>query len=145
MSEEPKEYYLKVVWNHEQGGEVSFEGKPSLKSSWPKGFEANPSYYSSEDLFVASATTCFVNSFVYFTKRMHIEFKALECEGIGTLEQVGRGFEITKILQRARVVIESEELRAKFERALTLGAKYCFVANSMKCPVVHDDEIVVES
>ncbi|UCE09154.1 MAG: OsmC family protein [Candidatus Thorarchaeota archaeon] len=144
MSEEPKEYRLKVAWDHERGGEAIFEGKPSLRVSWPKGFEGNPEYFSPEDLFVASATICFVNSFVYFTKRMHIEFKAFECEGTGTLEQVGRSFEITKIINRARVVIESEELRSKFERALYLGAKYCFVANSMKCPVAHEGDIVVE-
>ncbi|MHA1962044.1 MAG: OsmC family protein [Candidatus Thorarchaeota archaeon] len=145
MSEEPKEYHLKVVWDHNLGTEAVFEGKPAIKGSWPKGFEGNPEYLTPEDLFVASVTVCFVNSFVYFTKRMHIEFKAFECEGTGTLEQVGRSFEITKILQRARVVIESEELRPKFERALLLGAKYCFVANSMKCPVVHADEIIVEN
>ena len=76
---------------------------------------------------------------------MHIEFKSFECDATGVLEQVGRSFEITKIVQKTRVVIGSEELRPKIERALYLGAKYCFVANSMKCPVAHVDEIIVES
>jgi len=44
----------------------------------------------------------------------------------------------------ARVAIESEDLRKKIGRALELAAKYCFVGNSMKCPITHDTEIIVE-
>jgi uncharacterized OsmC-like protein len=43
----------------------------------------------------------------------------------------------------ARVVIESEDLRKKIDRALNLAAKYCFVGNSMKCPISHTTDVVV--
>ncbi|MFW9945118.1 MAG: OsmC family protein [Candidatus Sifarchaeia archaeon] len=144
MGEEPKLYDVTVVWDHNEGGKVQSEGKSSIKVVKPKGEESSPDLYTPEHLFVASVAVCFMNSFIYFTRRMRIDFKSFECVGSGTLEQIGKSFEITKIEIRSRLAIESEELKPKFERALYLGAKYCFVGNSMKSSIAHENEIVVE-
>ncbi|UCH04272.1 MAG: OsmC family protein [Candidatus Thorarchaeota archaeon] len=144
MGEEPKLYDVTVVWDHKEGGEVQLKGGSSIKVVKPKGEESSPDLYTPEHLFVASVTVCFMNSFIYFTRRMHIDFKSFECVGSGTLEQIGKSFEITKIEIRSRLAIESKELKPKFERALYLGAKYCFVGNSMKSSIAHENEIIVE-
>ena len=144
MSEEPRRYDVRVSWSHEEGGTVLVDNKPSIKVVRPQGGESTPSLYTPEHLFVASATVCFMNSFIYFTRRMRIEFESFQCEATGFLEKVGRSFEVTRITTRSKIVIGSEDLRPKFTRALKLGAKYCFVANSMKCPVEHDNEIIVK-
>ncbi|MHA2141592.1 MAG: OsmC family protein [Candidatus Thorarchaeota archaeon] len=143
MADEPKDYTVQVVWDNKKGGEVRAENKQSIKIVRPKGDERTPDTYAPEHLFVASAAACFMNSFIYFTKRMHIEFKSFECEGTGILEQVGKSFEVTKIKIKSRVVIESEDLRSKIERAIKLGHKYCFVGNSMKTAIAYEYEIVV--
>ncbi len=137
MSDEPRLFPVNLVWTGEKNGSLSVEGKVAIKTGVG-------SYHSPEDLFVASATTCYMNGFVNFTEKMHINFKSFECDAAGILEKVGRSFEITKIEMKAKVVIESEDLRKKIDRALELAAKYCFVGNSMKCPISHDTEIVVE-
>ena len=143
LTEEPKHYNVQVNWDHDKGGEVSSEGKQGIKIVRPKGDESTPDLYTPEHLFVASATACFMNSFIYFTRRMHIEFKSFECEGTGILEQIGKSFEVTKIEIKSRVVIDSEDLRSKIERAIYLGHKYCFIGNSMKASIAYEDEIVV--
>jgi uncharacterized OsmC-like protein len=74
---------------------------------------------------------------------MHFEFKSFSCEGYGTLERVEKGFQFTKILLKAKVEVESEELKPKAERALELAGKYCLVSNSMKCPTEHENEVVI--
>jgi len=137
MSEESRLYPVNLVWTGGKNGSLAVESKAAIKTG-----EAN--YHSPEDLFVASATTCYMNGFVNFTEKMHIGFKSFECDSVGVLEKVGRSFEITKIEMKAKVVIESEDLRKKINRALELAAKYCFVGNSMKCPISHDTDIVVE-
>lgn len=137
MSDEPRLFPVNLVWTGEKNGSLSVEGKVAIKTGVA-------SYHTPEDLFVASATTCYMNGFVNFTEKMHINFKSFECDAVGILEKVDRSFEITKIEMKARVVIESEDLRKKIDRALELAAKYCFVGNSMKCPISHDTEIVVE-
>lgn len=118
--------------------------KPTIKIGTPPGLEGEEEFHSPEDLFVASATACFMSGFVEFTKKMHIDFKSFECDSTGKLESVGRSYEITRIDMKARVVVESESIKGKMERALELAAKYCFVGNSMKCPITHETKVVVE-
>ena len=137
MSDEPRLFPVNLVWTGEKNGSLSVEGKVAIKTGVT-------SYHTPEDLFVASATTCYMNGFVNFTEKMHINFKSFECDAVGILEKVDRSFEITKIEIKAKVVIQSEDIRKKIDRALELAAKYCFVGNSMKCPISHDTEIVVE-
>ncbi len=137
MSDEPRLFPVNLVWTGEKSGSLSVEGKAVIKTGAAR-------YHSPEDLFVASATTCYMNGFVNFSERMHISFTSFECDAVGVLEKVGRSFEITKIEMTAKVVVESEDLRKKIDRALELAAKYCFVGNSMKCPISHDTKVVVE-
>jgi len=144
MSDESRLFPVRLVWTGGKSGSLSVEGKPVIKSGSPSGGSEEVSYHTPEDLFVASATICYMNGFLNFLERMHIDSNSFECNAVGILEKVGRSFEITKIEMKAKVVIESEEIRSKIERALELAAKYCFVGNSMKCPITHETEVIVE-
>ncbi|TXT57060.1 MAG: hypothetical protein BAJATHORv1_20660 [Candidatus Thorarchaeota archaeon] len=139
--EQTKEYDVKVKWIEGKSGEVLVEEMPKIRTG--KVSEDSKQFHTPEHLFVASATVCYMNSFVYFTEKMRLEFISFETDAVGTLDKVGRSFEITKIHTKTKLVIEDEKLKNRFERALELGAKYCFVANSMKCPVTHEHEILV--
>jgi organic hydroperoxide reductase OsmC/OhrA len=143
MSEGLVLFPVKLVWTGGKSGEISVDRKAVIRTGSPLGDSSEASYHTPEDLFVASATVCYMNGFINFAKKMHIEFKAFVCEAVGTLEKVDRSFEITKIEMKARVEINSEALRSKIGRALELAAKYCFVGNSMKCPISHATEIVI--
>ncbi|MFW9849029.1 MAG: OsmC family protein [Candidatus Thorarchaeota archaeon] len=144
MTGYPKENHVKVTWTDEKSGTVIAEVKSEIKSRIPPVLDDNRHFYTPEDLFVAAGAVCFMNSVVHFTKKMHIEFKSIDIESVGVVEQVGRSYEVTRIHTKTRLVIGDKDLKKKFERALELGAKYCFVANSMKCPTNHEHEIVIE-
>jgi organic hydroperoxide reductase OsmC/OhrA len=143
VSEGPVFFPVKLVWTGGKSGEISVDRKAVIRTSTPLGGPREVNYHTPEDLFVASATVCYMNGFINFARKMHIEFKAFVCDAVGTLEKVGRSFEITKIDMKAHVEIESENLRGRIGRALELAAKYCFVENSMKCPISHTTEVVV--
>jgi organic hydroperoxide reductase OsmC/OhrA len=143
MSEDSVLFPVKLVWTGGKSGEISVDRKAVIRTGSPLGDSSEVNYHTPEELFVASATVCYMNGFINFTKKMHIEFKAFVCDAVGTLEKVDRSFEITKIEMKDRVEINSEDLRSKIGRALELAAKYCFVGNSMKCPISHTTEIVV--
>ena len=144
VSEEPKLYPVKLVWTGGKSGNLSVEGKAVIKTGVPSGGPEEAIFHSPEDLFVASATMCYMNGFVEFTRKMRIEFKSFECDAVGTLEKVGRSFEVTKIDMKAKIAVGSEDIRKRIDRALELAAKYCYVGNSMKCPISHDTQVVVE-
>ena len=145
MSEvaEPKYYPVRLVWTGGKSGDLTVEGKGVIKTGVPSGGPEETMLHSPEDFFVASATMCYMNGFVEFTRKMRIEFKSFECVAVGTLEKVGKSFEVTKIDTESKIVIGSEDIRNKIDRALELAAKYCYVGNSMKCPITHSTEVVV--
>ena len=143
MSDDAHEYLVKLDWTHGKVGDLNVEGKPKIQVATPPEFDGPEGIISPEDLFVAAATTCLMTTFVTFTKKMRVEFKSFSCDGHGTLERVEKGFQFTKILLRAKVTVESEELVSKTERALDLAGKYCLVTNSLKCLTEHENEVIV--
>ncbi len=143
LSDDSQNFNVRLTWTGGKSGDLMVKHKPTIKIGTPSGSDGEEEFHSPEDLFVASATTCYMGGFVEFTKKMHISFKSFECDSTGKLELVGRSYEITQIDMKARVIVESESLKGKIERALELAAKYCFVGNSMKCPITHETEVVV--
>ena len=131
------------MWTGGKSGDLIVEGKVNIRTGVPSGGPDEARYHSPEDLFVASAAMCYMNGFVEFAKKMRIEFKSFECDAVGTLEKVGRSFEMTKIDMKTKVVIESEDIRKRIDRALELAAKYCFIGNSMKCPISHETNVTI--
>ena len=143
MTDDAHEYMVTVDWKHGKVGDLIVKGKPKVEISTPPEFDGPEGIISPEDLSVAAATTCLMTTFVTFTKKMRFEFKSFSCEGHGTLERVDKGFQFTKLLLKAKVEVESEDLKPKAERALELAGKYCLITNSMKCPTEHENEVVV--
>ncbi len=141
MNDDAVYFPVKLVWKGEKIGEISIDNKVVISTGSPKD-DVSANFQSPEDLFVASAAVCYMNGFVEFAKKMRIEFKSFECDATGKLEKVGRSFEITKIDMYAKIVIPSEDVKQKIERALELAAKYCFIGNSMKCPILHEIEVI---
>ncbi len=145
MSEESHKYEVRVDWDRDRIGSLTIEGKPTVQVATPPEFEGGvPGIISPEDLFVASAAACMMTTFVTFSKKMRFEFKAFSCKGTGTLERVEKGFQFTHILLESTVVVDSEDIRHKAERALELAGKYCLVSNSMRCTVEHRNTVVVQ-
>jgi len=143
MTDDIHKYMVTVDWKHDRVGNLNIEGKPKVEVSSPPEFEGLEGIISPEDLFVAAATSCFMTTFVAFTNKMRFDFKSFSCEGQGTLERVDKGFQFTKLLLKTKVMVDSEDLKPKAERALDLAGKYCLVSNSMKCLTEHENEVIV--
>jgi peroxiredoxin-like protein len=143
LTAQTHEYHVKVDWKKNRIGDLIIKGKPQIQIASPPEFEGPEGIISPEDLFVAAAASCFMTTFIAFTKKMRFEHKAFTCEGTGTLEKGEKGFQFTKILLKTTVTVESEDLKAKAERALELSAKYCLVSNSMKCATMHEDHVII--
>jgi len=143
LSDESHEYVVRVDWAHDRIGNMFVDGKPVVEVATPPEFDGHEGIISPEDLFVSAAASCFMTTFITFTKKMRIDFKSFSCEAKGTLERVEKGFQFTKILIKGTVVVESEDLKHKAERAMELAGKYCLVTNSMKCATEHENNVVI--
>jgi organic hydroperoxide reductase OsmC/OhrA len=143
LGEYQHEYRVKVDWTHERVGDLTVEGKPKVQVSAPPEFDGPEGIISPEDLFVAAATSCFMTTFVTFSKKLRFEFKSFSCEGHGTLERLEKGYQFTKLLLMTEVTVDSPDIKPKAERALELAGKYCLVSNSMKSPTEHVNKVIV--
>jgi peroxiredoxin-like protein len=143
LSDETHKYEVTVNWKHDTVGELKIAGKPDIQVASPPEFNGPEGITSPEDMFVSSATACFMTTFVAFSNKMRFEFESFSCKGEGTLERVEKGFEFTKIVLETTVKVGSSDLKKKAERALELAGKYCLVSNSMKCETEHINKVEV--
>lgn len=148
MSDSQKEHRYEMVsnWVKDKIVTVEIEGKSNLQVATPPDFwsESPKGILSPEDLFVASALSCYGVSLPGVAKRYHAEFKDFHLSASGMLKQGSFGWEFSQITITAKIVVETEKHRKRMAKAAEGAHQYCLVANSMKCPVYLEYEVVIE-
>jgi organic hydroperoxide reductase OsmC/OhrA len=146
MSEEHR-YDMSSKWVREKIVTIDIEGKPEIHISTPYDFwpEAPQDLMSPEDLFVASALSCYGVSLSGVASRFHAEFTDFHLKATGTLQKGNLGWEFDRILIEAEITVPSSSDAKKMEKVAERAKTYCLVANSMKCPVELEYKILVVS
>ncbi|MFX1263204.1 MAG: OsmC family protein [Promethearchaeota archaeon] len=144
MTEEHR-YELDSNWIREKIVTVEIEGKPTFEVATPPDFwpESPRELISPEELFLASAVSCYGVSLSGVAKRFHAEFSEFSVKSEATLAKGESGYEFDQITMVANIVVPTEQDRKRMEKAAQRAHTYCLVANSMKCPVHLKVEIVV--
>jgi organic hydroperoxide reductase OsmC/OhrA len=139
-------YSMKSNWVRDKIVTIEIEGKPDFQVATPPDFwpESPKDIISPEDLFVASALACYGVSLSGVAKRFHGEFKNFHLSGTGTLYKGESGWEFEQITIDAKIIVETEKDHKRMTKAAERAHKYCLVANSMKCPVHLNFEVVIE-
>ena len=144
--QEEHRYDMKSNWVRDKIVTIEIDGKPSFDVATPPDFwsDSPKDVISPEDLFVASALSCYGVSLSGVAKRYHGEFKNFHLSATGTLHQGENGWEFEQITINARIIVETEKDRKRITKAAERAHKYCLVANSMKCPIHLNYEVVIE-
>ena len=144
MQVRPKSYTYttSVVWEEASKGDLSAEGKPTLKVATPPEFQGHPGIWTPEDLYVASANVCLMSTFITMAARKKVAFTAYECDGTGTLEMVDGRFMFTTIVLSPKITIAPDASEADAHEAIANAEEHCLITNSMKTKVVVQTEIV---
>lgn len=85
---EDQVYEMSSQWVRNKIVTIDIEKKPQLRVSTPVDFwpEASTDLISPEDLFVASALSCYGVSLSGVAKRFHAEFTDFSLSSVGTLQ-----------------------------------------------------------
>lgn len=136
MTEEHR-YEMSSTWVKEKIVTLAVDGKPELKVSTPVDFwpDAPLNMLSPEDLFVASAVTCYGVSLSGVSKRFHAKLNDFHVAGVGTLKMGEQGWEFARITLDVRIDVPTGKDKKRMIKAAERAHSYCLVANSMKCPV----------
>jgi organic hydroperoxide reductase OsmC/OhrA len=146
MSEEVHKYSTFSRWVKDKIVTIEIDGKNIFQVATPLDFwpESPTDKLSPEDLFVASAASCYGASLSGTSKRFHAELKDFEIRAVGTLQKGELGWEFEQITIEAKIIVPTEKDKKKMVKAAERAHTYCVVANSMKCPVHLEYDILVK-
>lgn len=145
MSEVHSSYPVSVRWEGERRGlATSIDGLPALPVASPPSFGGPAGVWSPEHLFVLAAASCWMTTFLVVAQNSKLEFGAVDCSGVGTLEKGDdRRYWIPRIVLRPRVTVLREEDRERTLRLIEKAEAACLISNSMKSAVTIEAEVLV--
>ena len=134
----PKEFHFPVSthWVGERRVAVSVEGKQTVEITPPLEFRGtDPTTWSPEDLFVASAASCLAVTYTGLASRAGLAYSSLDVDGDGIAgTRSDRRFGFTSIDLFLTVAVEpGDEARAR--EVADQAEKSCLVAASLDLPV----------
>ncbi|MHA1635995.1 MAG: OsmC family protein [Candidatus Thorarchaeota archaeon] len=143
---EEHKYDLTSNWVREKIVTIEIEGKSAFEVATPPDFwqESPKETLTPEDLFLASAVSCYGVSLSGVSKRFHAEFTSFKVRATGTLHKGEYGWEFEQITIKPTIIVPTEKDRKRMGKAAERAHRYCVVSNSMKCPIHLDFEIIVE-
>lgn len=138
---------MRSKWVREKIVTIEVDGKPTLEIATPLDFwpDGPPEKYSPEDLFLASALSCYGVSIHGVSKRLRAEFLDFQITASGSLKQGDYGWEFEQISIAAEIVVADESHIPKMEKVAKRAYQYCVISNSMKCPVHLDYKFIVRN
>ena len=137
-------YTTGLTWSDTSRGVISSSGLPDIHVATPPQFPGGiEGHWSPEHMFVASAEICLMTTFLAIAANSKLEFVSYNSEADGTLEKTDNGYEFTKIVVRAHVVIGDESRVDRALRILAKAEEHCLISKSMKTAVELDGKVTV--
>lgn len=128
---------------YERAHMIEAGAKPAILGSSDPAFRGDAARWNPEDLLVASASACHQLWYLHLAATAGIVVTAYEDRAEGVMvETADGGGHFSRITLRPRVTIakgDPERARAIHHDAHHL----CFIANSLKCEIATEPEIVV--
>ena len=122
---------------------LTSEGLPSLTSAPPVEFDGDGTDWSPETLFVAAVADCYALSLKAVARASRLEWKALHCEAVGTLDKVDKVNRFTHIALQVELIVGADTDESRAERVLHKAEEVCLVTNSLSSEVTLDVTVTV--
>ena len=144
MDAYPHEYKVAAHAANEGDVILQAEGLDKIASAPPIQFDGPGDRWSPEDLLVASVADCFILTFRAIAKFSQLDWSALECSVVGTLDKVDRTTSFTAFGINARLIVPEGTDKHKAHQLLEKSEASCLVTNSLKATVTLNAEVIVE-
>lgn len=121
---------------------VRIEGKPDLLGSADPHFRGDTSRHNPEDLLVAALSACHLMSYLHVCSINGVVVTAYTDRATGRMESYPDGSgRFVEVVLHPHVIVQDGTM---ITRAIELHHKaneLCFIANSVKFPVLHEPEV----
>jgi organic hydroperoxide reductase OsmC/OhrA len=153
MSDRDHAYRVRIEWTgnrgvgtrsyREYGREhaISAAGKPDIPGSSDPTFRGNADRWNPEELLVASASACHKLWYLHLCADAGIAVTSYVDDAVGTMREDAAGGAFTGIVLRPVVGIAAGADLAHAERLHHEAHARCYVANSVRFPIVCEPRV----
>lgn len=130
-------YTVDLSWTAQRKGVLSSSSlEQSFEVATPPDFpKGHPGIWSPEHLFIASASSCLMTTFLAVAENFKLSFISFVCPAEGQLDTVEGHLVVSQITLKPIVKVSREEDIALAEKVLQKAEKACLIANSMKATI----------
>lgn len=128
--------------NYERSHQISIKDKVIIQGSSDPAFRGDPNKHNPEDLLLASLSSCHMLWYLHFCSVNNIIVESYIDHATGTMmeEESGKGF-FKEVILSPSIRVQRPEMIAKAIALHKKANEYCFIANSMNFPVLHQPHV----
>ncbi len=123
---------------------IEVDGKPALAASSDKPFRGDPQRWNPEDLLVAALSECHLLSYLHACVTAGVVVTSYRDEATGIMREDGRGSgAFAEVTLHPQVTVADASMIETAQRAHEQAHEWCFIANSVNFPVLHEATVTV--
>jgi len=156
MKDKLHSYFARIRWTGNSGEgtktyvsykrdhEIQVDGRTAINGSSDPAFRGNPTCYSPEDLLVASLSACHMLWYLHLCATGGVVVTAYVDRATGTMvEKKNGGGYFKEVVLYPSITITAGSNRRSAKDLHDRAHELCFIANSVKFPVLCKPEITV--
>jgi organic hydroperoxide reductase OsmC/OhrA len=120
------------------------DAEGTITVATPPEFGGEENVWSPEHLFLGSISSCFMTTYLAFSKKNKLAISSFECNAIGQIEIVNGKYKFTVVNVYPIIGIAKQELEPTASLLLDKSIKYCLVANSLNCEIFYHAKIIMD-
>lgn len=131
--------------SYERSHTISVNGKQDIQGSSDPAFRGDKSRYNPEELLLSSVAACHMLWYLHLCSAAGVVITAYEDKAEGTMAETadGGGY-FSQVILKPLITLKDAAIQAKADALHHEANKLCFIANSVKFPVLHQAEYRVE-
>lgn len=125
---------------------IQVDGKPELLASSDKPFRGDPARWNPEDLLLASLSECHLLSYLHACVTAGVVVVSYRDRATGVMREDGKGGgAFAEVVLHPEVVVADAAMIDAAEKAHAQANAWCFIANSVNFPVLHEATVTAAS
>jgi peroxiredoxin-like protein len=138
-------FEVKLNWQKNNSGIIHADDVyDTLHVATPQKFGGEGREWSPEHLFLSAICSCYMTTFLAFSKKMNFTITHFKCEAIGQIKLINGKYKFTTINVYPKIYIGDELLKEKVSLAIEKTQKYCLVSASVNATILYHSEVINE-
>jgi organic hydroperoxide reductase OsmC/OhrA len=124
---------------YDRNHDIAIDGKQLLTCSSDPNFRGDKTRHNPEELLVSSLSGCHMLWYLHLCAVNNVVVTAYHDEAEGTMEENADGSgQFVKVILRPRVTVKESSMIEKANALHHKANEMCFIARSVKFPVLHE-------